>query len=109
MGEMSFWDRWYWANYLKGTNPITTLIRGLVYGFWIPILASAILCFFIDPQWRHVEGMAQWSPLGYVRFYCYFWGIVFYTCWRYACFYASFFWNDTGSIAAFVRRVIFMN
>jgi hypothetical protein len=78
MGEMSFWDRWYWANYLKGTNPITTFIRGLIFGIWIPPMLSAVLFFFMDPQWRRHESMAQWNPIEYVKFYWAFWGIIFY-------------------------------
>jgi hypothetical protein len=98
---MNFWEKWYWANYLKGTNPITTFIRGLVFGIWIPFLLSAILCFFIDPQWKHKEGLAQWSLWEYIRFYGFFWKtIVFVTC-QTIYQYATYAWNHMGTIARF--------
>jgi len=106
---MNFFEKWYWVNYLKGTNLITTFIKGLIFGFWIPIVLSAIFCFFIDPQWKHIEGMAQWSPIAYAHFYFWFWKIVFYAFGKCGRDYAVYFWTHTGEIAKFVRRVFMLD
>jgi len=106
---MTFWEKWYWENFVRGTNPFTTFFWGLVSGLWIPIVLSAILCFFIDPQWQHHESMAQWNPIEFGCFYCWFWRIVFYTFGHYAWVYASYFWHHTGEIARFVRQVLWLD
>ena len=104
---MNFLEKWYWANYLKGTNPVTAFIRGIVFNLWIPVLASLILCFFIDTQWQHKDGMAQWSAVEYLRYWLYFWHVVFSVTWRCLYEYASYFWNHMGHISEFVHRVVF--
>ena len=106
---MNFLEKWYWANYIKGTNPITSFVGGLVSGFWIPVVLSAIFCFLIDPQWRHIQGMAQWNPFAYVHFYILFWREVFYAFGKCANENATYFWSHTGEIAKFVRQVLWLD
>lgn len=106
---MSFWEKWYWVNYLRGTNPITTFISELIYGLWIPITCFLIFCFVTDPQWAHVEGMTSWSPrwyLWYVHYEAY--GIITILS---KCFweYVSFAWNHMGTIGRFWRHVMWLD
>lgn len=107
--EMSFWEKWYWVNLLKGTNPVTTFIGGLIEGWWIAIILSLIFCFVTDPQWNSAEGMHGWSFVGYFHYYCYFWQGVWTVTTHYLHVYWDFFWNHMGSIGRFWRHVLFLD
>jgi hypothetical protein len=105
---MSFWEKWYWANYLRGTNPITSFIGGLIKGIWIPILISIILCFLTDPQWNHAAGMKDWSPIAYTQWFFYCWGCVFYGIAHCLGELISYIWNSFGEFGVFCRQVFWL-
>ena len=106
---MKFWEKWYWANYIRGTNPITTFISGLFQGLWIPILVSAIFCLVTDPQWQHVEGFSHWSFVGYYRYFCFFWHTVATVTCHYIYLYSKYAWDHMGEIGRFWRHVLWLD
>ncbi len=106
---MQFIEKWYWANFIRGTNPFTTVVRGLIWGFWIPILAFAIFCFITDPQWKYAEGMAQWSPHGYFHYYVFFWKTVVTVTCQHIWQYATYAWEHSGAIGRFWRHVLWLD
>jgi hypothetical protein len=106
---MQFIEKWYWANFIRGTNPIMTFIGGLVYGFWIPLLLSAIFCLVTDPQWQHIEGFAHWSPLGYIHYYFFFWKTVITVTCHCIWLYATYAWEHMGAIGRFWRHVLWLD
>jgi hypothetical protein len=106
---VDFFEKWYWANYLKGTNPVTTFVRGLIFGLWIPILLSAIFCLLTDPQWQHKEGLGQFSLVAYGHYYLFFWRTVFYAIGHYTCLYATYAWDHMGSLVRWVRHLFWLD
>ena len=105
----SFWEKWYWANFVRGTNPVTTFIKGLIWGLWIPLVFSAIFCLFTDPQWNHKEAVTGWSPVAYAEYYGYFWKSVFQGVTHYLHVYWNFATQHFGYIVRFVRHVLWLD
>jgi hypothetical protein len=106
---MTFLEKWYWANFIRGTNPVTTFAKGLVLGIWIPLLLSAIFCLLTDPQWNHKESISGFSFTAYGNYYVFFWKTVFQAIWHFTCLYASYLWNHMGSIVRWVRHLLWLD
>ena len=83
---MGFFEKWYWANYLKGTNPVTAFIGGLIKGFWIPLVAIGIFCL--------LTGIPYFWFLGKIisTFYHYFFYDIVYFCTHLAEIQKHFRW-----------------
>lgn len=105
----SFWEKWYWANFLRGTNPVTTFISGLIRGLWIPLVLSAIFCFVTDPQWNHAEGMGGWSIAKYLHYFYYFWHGVISITFHWLHVYWNYFWEHMGSAGRWIRHMLWLD
>jgi hypothetical protein len=106
---MKFWEKWYWANYIRGTNPFKTFIRGLIAGWWIPLLLSAVFCLFTDPQWQHQESFLHFSIIEYLKYYCFFWKTVISVTCHFIYLYASYAWDHAGTIVRWFRHVLWLD
>jgi len=106
---MKYWEKWYWATYIRGQNPISAFFWGLINGFWVPIVLSAIFCLITDPQFKHIHGFSQFSPTAYLTYYCFFWKTVITVCWHYLVEYTSFAWNHWDEVVGFARKVFWFD
>jgi len=89
MSQMTFWEKWYWANFVRGTNPITRFIWGLIVGIWIPLAALAIFCL--------LTGIP----------YFWFLGQIVSTFWDYLCHDIYYFSHNLSAIQKHVRWMLF--
>jgi hypothetical protein len=105
---MKFWEKWYWATYIRGENPILSFIGGLIKGFWIPIVVSAIFCLLTDPQFKS-HSLNQFDVGAYVAYYCYFWKVVFYAIYKHTVGYLVYAWQHWDEVVNFVRRVLWLD
>lgn len=107
--NMSFWEKWYWANFVRGTNPVTTFIKGVIWGLWIPIVASLVFCLFTDPQWAGKESFLSWSPVAYAKYFGYFWHSVFTGIFHYLNVYATYAIQHFGSVVRWFRHLLWLD
>lgn len=106
---MQFIEKWYWANFLKGTSPLRTLIGSLIAGWWIPIVVSAVFCLFTDPQWQHKEGFWGFSPIEYLKYYGFFWKTVATVSCHYIWLYLTYAWEHAGTIVRWFRHLLWLD
>ncbi len=86
---MSFFEKWYWANYIKGTSPIGSFMAGIVKGIWIPFLLLAIFCLFTGFN------------------YFFMLKAIFYYFGGYTIIYIKYFFMHLSDIQCFCRGVVF--
>jgi len=107
--NMGFGEKWYWANFIRGTNPITTFISGLLFNLWIPIAASMVFCFLTDPQWAHTEGMSGWSMAGYFGYWLHCWYGIFSITYHTIILYWHYFWDHMGEVGKLFRSIFWLD
>lgn len=105
---MGFGEKWFWATYIRGENPVVAFFVGLIKGIWIPIVVSAIFCLLTDPQFKS-HSLNHFSVTAYVSYYCFFWKTVISVCWQYTFGYIGYAWNHWDEVSAFVRRVLWLD
>lgn len=56
MGNGPFWGYWLIDSSIKGLNPVTRFINGLVKFFYIPFMALMLLCILVDANYFFIFG-----------------------------------------------------
>jgi hypothetical protein len=105
---MRFGEKWFWATYMRGENPISEFFWGILRGFWVPIVVSAVFCLFTDPQFKH-HSLNQFDVGAYVAYYCYFWKSVWQAIAHFTKEYVLFAWYHWDEVVNFARRVLWLD
>ena len=88
---MGFGEKWFWATYVRGQNPITAFIMWLIKGVWIPIGLSLVFCLLNDTN------------------FFYFWHVVFYAIFHFFWYYITWLWTHFGEVQHWVRHVLWLD
>jgi hypothetical protein len=77
---MKFSEMWLLSALIRGENPIIKFISGILFGFWIPLTAIAVLTICLN------FATIMHNPLMFFPLY-------FYTVWVIVSTFVSTFWN----------------